>query len=83
MVPEFSDAGAGGVKVGGVRPDSPAEKAGVRAGDVIVRFAGVSVRTLDDFTFVLRGRRPGDRVEVVVVRDGREHALEAVLEGRR
>jgi S1-C subfamily serine protease len=66
-----------------VRPGSPAETAGVRAGDVIVRFAGVQVKTLDDFTFVLRGRRPGDRVDVTIVRDGQERGVEAVLEERR
>jgi S1-C subfamily serine protease len=41
------------------------------------------VKTLEDLTFALRGHRPGDRVEVVVVRDGREHRTEAVLEERK
>ena len=40
-------------------PGSPADKAGLKGGDVIVRFAGVNVRTLEDFTFALRGRRAG------------------------
>ena len=67
----------------GVRPGSPADKAGVRAGDVIVRFAGVDVKTLEDLTFALRGHRAGDRVDVVVERDGKEHQVSAVLENRR
>lgn len=83
VVPDFSESERPGVRVSGVRPGSPAEKAGVRAGDVIVRFAGVPVKTLDDFTFVLRGRRPGDRVGVTIVRDGQERGVEAVLEERR
>ncbi len=83
IVPDFGEAGQPGAKISGVRPGSPADKAGVRAGDVIVGFAGVTVKTLDDLTFALRAKRPGDRVEVVVVRDGREHRTEAVLEERR
>ena len=62
---------------------SPAEKAGLKGGDVIVRFAGVNVRTLEDFAFALRGRRAGDQVQVVVRRDGNEQPLQAVLEERR
>jgi S1-C subfamily serine protease len=55
----------------------------VRAGDVLVRFAGVALRNLEDFTFALRGRRPGERIDVTIVRDGQERALEATLEERR
>jgi S1-C subfamily serine protease len=55
----------------------------VRAGDIIVRFAGVDVKTLEDLTFALRGRRAGDRVEVVIERDGQPHHVSATLENRR
>jgi membrane-associated protease RseP (regulator of RpoE activity) len=83
VVPEFGEGERPGVRVGGVRPGSPAEKAGVRTGDLIVAFAGLSVRTLEDFTFALRGRRPGDRVEVAVEREGAARRLDATLEERR
>jgi aminopeptidase YwaD len=83
VLPDFAEPSQAGAKISGVRPGSPAEKAGIRAGDIIIRFAGVDVKTLEDLTFALRGRRPGDRVEVVVVRDGREHRTETVLEERR
>jgi hypothetical protein len=83
VVPDFGQAGRPGVKITGVRPGSPADKAGVQAGDVIVKFAGVEVATLDDLTFALRTRRAGDRVEVVVVRDGQERQVQAILEERR
>ena len=82
VIPDFGEAELPGVKISGVRPGSPAEKAGVRAGDIIVRFGGVGVNTLDDLTFALRGKRAGDRVEVTVVRDGAEHRTQAVLEER-
>lgn len=83
IVPDFAESERPGAKIGGVRPGSPAEKAGIRGGDVIVKFADVTVKTLEDLTFALRGHRPGDRVEVVIVRDGREHRTEAVLEERK
>jgi S1-C subfamily serine protease len=85
VVPDFG-GGEGpprGVRITGVRPGSPAEKAGMQGGDVIVHFAGVEVRTLEDLTFALRGRRPGDQVQVVVHRGDGEHRVQAVLEERR
>lgn len=85
VVPDFGggDGAPGGVRISGVRAGSPADKAGLKGGDVIVRFAGVNVRTLEDFAFALRGRRAGDQVQVVVRRDGNEQPLQAVLEERR
>ena len=72
-----------GVRLGGVRPGSPADRAGLQAGDVIVRFGGVSVRTLDDLVFALRSRRAGEAIEVTYVRDGAERTARATLEERR
>jgi membrane-associated protease RseP (regulator of RpoE activity) len=83
IVPDFGEPERPGVRITGVRPGSPAERAGVKAGDIIVMFAGVEVKTLDDLTFALRSRRPGDRVQVMIVRDGRERIVQATLEERR
>lgn len=83
ITPDFAAADQPGVRVVGVRPTSPAERAGVQPGDVIVRFAGAEVKTLEDLMSALRARQVGERVEVVVRRDGREHTLSAVLAARR
>jgi len=83
IVPDFGDSPVPGVRLGGVRPGSPADRAGLRTGDVILRFAGVGVRTLDDLTFVLRQKRPGDVVDVTFVRDGVERTIRTTLEQRR
>lgn len=64
-----------GVRVAGVRADSPAEKAGVRAGDVIVRIEDKPVSDLTGLAEALRQFRPGQTVTVVVHRDDQEHAL--------
>ena len=82
VVPDFGESAEPGARISGVRPGSPAEKAGMRAGDVIVQFAGVTVKTLDDLTFALRGQRAGQRVEIVVVRNRQQHRMEAVLQER-
>ncbi len=68
------------VKLAGVRAGSPAEKAGLRAGDVVVRFGGHDIRNDDDYTIAVSEGRPGERIEVVILRDGSWLSLHAVLE---
>ncbi len=82
-VPDFTESAVPGARLGGVRPGSPADRAGLKAGDVIVKFGGKTVNNLDDFVFALRGRRAGDLVEVIYLRDGTAHATRATLEERR
>lgn len=82
-IPDFSESPIPGVRLSGVRPGSPAEKAGLRAGDIIVKFGGMTIRNLDDLLFALRAKRPGDHVEVLYLRDGEERQAKATLEERR
>jgi membrane-associated protease RseP (regulator of RpoE activity) len=83
VIPLFGERAEPGVAISGVRAASPAERAGLQGGDVIVRFGDLDVKTLDDLMFALRGRRGGDRVTVLVQRSGQRHELEATLEERR
>lgn len=69
-----------GVKLAGVRAGSPAAKAGLHAGDVVVRFGKHDIRSGDDYTIAISECRPGDEVEVGVLRDGAALTLRAVLE---
>ena len=62
---------AKGMRISGVRPGSPADKAGLRTGDVIVEFAGVAVTDLYTYTDALGTTKPGQTVPVVVERDGK------------
>ncbi len=77
-VPDFAPVDHG-VRLSGVRAGSPAEEAGMQAGDVIVRFGGADIADLYAFTDALRAHSPGDTVTVVVLRDGQELRLLAVL----
>jgi hypothetical protein len=82
-IPDFSESPIPGVKLAGVRPESPAERAGLQAGDIIVAFAGVTIRNLEDLVFALRSKRAGDRVEITYLRDGQSFQAQATLEERR
>jgi Zn-dependent M28 family amino/carboxypeptidase len=72
----------GGVLLSGVRSGSPAEKAGIQGGDVIVKFDGVRIDNIYDYTFALRSRKPGQQVRITVQRGGSDVDLLATL-GRR
>ncbi len=80
-VPDM-DYVTGGVRLQQVVEGSPAEQAGIQAGDILVGFGGVPVRSLYDFTSVLRRLSPGEAVEVVLLRDGRELRFTVLLRPR-
>lgn len=68
-----------GVLVTAVTPDSPAEQAGLRAGDVIVRFDGRPVRGAGALRWEVACTEAGSRVSLHVMRNGKVIRLEAVL----
>ena len=72
-----------GVRITGVREDSPARESGLRAGDVIIEFGGMEVKDLYAYTYALREHAPGEEVVVVVIRDDSRVTLRAVLSERR
>jgi PDZ domain/Peptidase family M28 len=80
-MPDFAFPGPG-VRVAGVTPGSPAEKAGVKQGDVLLRFAGQDLANLRAYSDVLKGLEPGQTVTVVIERDGQQKTVETVLAER-
>lgn len=80
-IPDFSESGRG-YKIGGVAAGSPADRAGIKAGDLIVKFGGKEILNIYDYTYALQEFKPGDEVEVVVVRDGEELNMRVTLERR-
>ncbi len=83
-VPDYSamDATTGGVLLADVRPGSPAEKAGIRGKDRIVSIGGTRIDNLYDMTFALQDAKPGDTVDVIVVRGSERLTLRATLSTR-
>ena len=83
-IPDFSamDAQGGGVKLADVRAGSPADKAGIKAGDVLVGMAGTRIENLYDMTYALQDHKPGETVDVIVLRGGERITLRATLGSR-
>lgn len=81
-VPNYSDQGDG-LKLDGVRTGSPAEKAGLRAGDVVIKLGHTPIKNVYDYTYALGEMRPGEETEAVIRRDGREVTVKIVPERRQ
>src|SRR5262249_48578736 len=62
--------------------DSPAEKAGIKAKDIIVSFGGESIHGPMRLTERIHAAKPGDKVDVEVVRDGRHQTIAVELGSR-
>jgi len=81
-IPDFGEE-VKGVKFADVREDSPAAKAGFKAGDVLVEFDGKPIQNLYDFTYALRAHKPGDEVMVKVLRGGQPVEAKVLLTKRK
>ncbi|MDJ0766770.1 MAG: M28 family peptidase [Myxococcota bacterium] len=80
-IPDMSGS-PGGVRFNGVRSGSPADSAGLLAGDILVQLGDFEIADLYDMTAALRAHAPGDTVAVSVIRDG-ERIETTVTLGRR
>ena len=80
-VPDYGamESATGGVKLADVRPGAPADKAGIRGGDLIVSMAGTKIENLYDMTYALQDHKPGETIDVVIVRAGERKTLRATL----
>lgn len=80
VVPDFSGSDdVEGVRITGAREGSPAEAAGLMPGDIMVSFDGRGLKGLRDLMYFLKDKQPGDKVIIIVRREGVEVTLEAVL----
>ena len=71
-----------GVKLSGVRAGGPADKAGIKSGDIIVKLGEKKVTNIYDYTYALDGVKVGEPIEIVVMRDGKEVKLKIIPEAR-
>ncbi|HEY2382198.1 MAG TPA: M28 family peptidase [Terriglobia bacterium] len=81
-IPDFGQT-ENGVKFSDVKPNSPAAKAGLKAGDILTQFGDKPIKNLYDFTDALRRSKVGDVVEVKVLRDGQTLTVNVKLEQRK
>ena len=73
---------ASGVRIDSVEPGSAAEKAGIKAGDIVVEYDGERVRSARQFTRLVQETPEGRRVPLAVMRDGTRQVLTATPEAR-
>ena len=78
----MTDKAEGGAKISSITKNSGAEKAGLKKGDVIVKFNDTQIESPDGLTKAVGKLKPDDKVTVTVKRDGKEQKIAATL-GKR
>src|SRR5258706_6570176 len=81
-IPNYAESNDG-LKLDGVRDDSPASKAGLKAGDKIVKMAGHEVKNIYDYTYALGEMKVGQEYEVEVVRGSERLTLRITPAARK
>jgi Tol biopolymer transport system component len=70
-IPDYSE-GADGMLLAGVRDNSPASKAGLLKDDILIKFGKFDIKNVYDYTYALQDYKPGDVIEVTVIRNKSE-----------
>jgi Zn-dependent M28 family amino/carboxypeptidase len=81
-IPSYADS-TDGLKLDGVREGSPAQAAGLAAGDLVVKLAGRDVRNVYDYTQALSEMKAGQEYEVELMRGGQRLTLKIVPTARK
>ena len=81
-IPDMGASDVPGLRLSGVRGGSPADVAGLRAGDVIVQLGGKVVKDLYSYSDALYSHKPGEQVEIVFLRGGARQSTTVTL-GKR
>ena len=79
IAPNFVESEQPGMGVDNVNPDGPADLAGMKTGDRIIRINGKEISNIYDYMAATRNNKPGDTVEVIILRDGTEMTLQVTL----
>ncbi|MGZ3723527.1 MAG: M28 family peptidase, partial [Bdellovibrionales bacterium] len=75
-VPDYTQDGKKGVIITGTSKDSPAEKAGLKPGDMIVELGGMKIQNLNDYVYCLQALKANQRTQMRVIRRGQEKEMD-------
>lgn len=75
-IPDYTREGVQGVAISGTSKNSPAEKAGLVAGDVIVELGGMTIKNINDYVYCLQALKANEKTKLRVLRAGAERELE-------
>lgn len=84
-IPDYAGPpnGAPGVLLAGVRAAGPAEVAGLRRGDILIKLGSHQLRTVEDFMYALAASKPGETATMMILRDGKETPLKVTFQAGR
>lgn len=77
-IPDYAREGVQGVAITGASKDSPAEKAGLQAGDVIIELGGMTIKNINDYVYCLQALKANEKTKLRVRRAGAEREMEIV-----
>lgn len=77
---EYKLASRRGVLIEGVSKGGPADKVGLKKGDVIIRFNGKEAKQLNQLSFIVSMSPIGEELEVVIIRNNKEKTVIIILE---
>lgn len=72
----------GGAKLNEITPDGPAAKAGLKPGDLVIKADDSKIMTYDDLVQIIQIKKGGEKIKLIVVRDGQEMTIEVTLADR-
>jgi Tol biopolymer transport system component len=81
-IPDYAQGDTKGVKLSGVSPIGPAAKAGVKAGDIIIKLGGKEITNIYDYTYVMGDLKIGKETTITVQREGKSVDLK-IMPGSR
>ena len=81
-VPDYAQSDVKGVMLSGVAKGGPAEVAGVKGGDVIIKLAGKAIENIYDYTYAIEALKSGQETEILVLRAGKEIAMKVTPASR-
>lgn len=77
-IPDYSQEGIKGVKISGVAKNSPAERAGLRSGDIIIEFNSMKIENIYDYVYTLQSVQPDIKTQIIIQRSFKTEKLEII-----